>query len=649
MNKRIGLLIATFVVLIALVAAVSVTQSASAREVTLMGQPLAQGAGGGLTFCVQSDAPGPELLTLTYEGERLGSHVVLRGSLLSASFSRVFDVMDVHDLATDTFALTFYDGDAAVEIHLGQWDEATGTGSSTYAQAGGSFGEIGWMAVECPPPPSDKVPVPAGEFQMGCDPDHNGGFDCEWYELPLHTVYLDMYAIDRTEVTNAEYADFLNARDSNDCGGFECVDLDDPDSHITITLPSEQYIVEAGYEDHPMGEVTWYGANSYCTESGDRLPTEAEWEKAARGTTIRAYPWGDGAPDCTLANGNNCVGDTTAVASYPWGASQYGVLDMAGNVEEWTNDWYGSDYYSSSPYDNPQGPENGEVKMVRGGNYTSEWFWQRAASRPSREPIESYSYLGFRCASAPADKVAVPAGEFQMGCDPGHNGGYSCSGEELPLHTVYLDAYEIDNLEVTNSEYVEFLNDRDSNDCGGFECVDLDDPDSHIMPEEDHYIIDPDYVDHPVIEVTWYGANSYCSETGGRLPTEAEWEKAARGTTVRSYPWGDSAPDCTLTNGNNCVGDTTAVGSYPVLSQYGALDMAGNVWEWTNDWYASDYYSSSPYANPPGPENGLYRVARGGAWNNNWNNMRVADRSVSSSPINSSYDIGFRCAYAPGY
>ena len=220
--------------------------------------------------------------------------------------------------------------------------------------------------------------------------------------------------------------------------------------------------------------------------------------------------------------------------------------------------------------------------------------------------------------------VYVPAGEFLMGSGDKDK---DASDDEKPQHKVFLDGFWIDRTPVTNTMY------RKAVEAGA--CT---------KPHDTQHYDDPKYADHPVVYMDWNQAQAYCQWVGGILPSEAQWEKAARGTDGRIYPWGNQAPDKDLLNYNMNIGDTTPVGKYPKgASLYGVLDMAGNVWEWVNDWYAENYYKNSPGRNPTGPEKGDYRVLRGGAFFYLQVSPRCAYR-YGFNPIDGSDFYGFRPA-----
>jgi len=219
----------------------------------------------------------------------------------------------------------------------------------------------------------------------------------------------------------------------------------------------------------------------------------------------------------------------------------------------------------------------------------------------------------------------VPTGKFTMGSEDGDD-------NEKPVHVVSLDGFWIDQTEITNGMYALCVKDGKCNAPGSKESL--------TRPT---YYGEAKYNSYPVVFVDWNRAKTYCEWAGRRLPTEAEWEKAARGTEAFVYPWGNAMPDKDLLNYTDVIGDTTEVGMYPKgVSPYGALDMAGNVWEWVNDWFASDYYQNSPESNPPGPSTGRTHVLRGGSWNLNEDLVRSTYRGTHPSEPN--LGIGFRCA-----
>jgi iron(II)-dependent oxidoreductase len=235
-----------------------------------------------------------------------------------------------------------------------------------------------------------SVRVEKGAFIMGAD---EGVED----ERPAHRVELETFFIDRTPVTNAQFADFLNSAGPTNRRGERLFDFDDPDARIHNK--DGRWSADAGFEHHPVIEVSWLGAGDYCAWAAKRLPTEAEWEKAARAADGRRYPWGNTAPDRTKAQFNAGWRGTAPVGSFPEGASPYGVLDMAGNAWEWV-----SSAYRPYPYTDRDGRENphpGPVRATRGGGQDSpaeEITTTQRGRTLSRNFRSGHHNIGFRCA-----------------------------------------------------------------------------------------------------------------------------------------------------------------------------------------------------------------------------------------------------------
>lgn len=247
---------------------------------------------------------------------------------------------------------------------------------------------------------------------------------------------------------------------------------------------------------------------------------------------------------------------------------------------------------------------------------------------PTEEPIES-------------PRVLIPAGEFLMGSESGRE-------DEKPVHKVYLDAFYIDNFQVTNAQYAVCIT------AGA--CTPLHNTTSQTRIK---YFGEPEFANYPVIYVLWQQAREYCQWLGGDLPTEAQWEKAARGGLEgKLFFWGDTfegteANICDISctqvgkdrNYNDGFPDTAPVGSFEP-NGYGLYDMAGNTWDWVLDWYSESYYEISPYENPTGPETGVDNVARGGSWWFSVSAQKVARREIGKFNTNYS-DAGFRCVFLP--
>lgn len=269
------------------------------------------------------------------------------------------------DTAETTAGTTAQTDSGTVED--GATETTTDTGSETTGTDTGT-----------PVDPSAMVLVPAGSFMMGCNSAEDA--NCISDENPYHTVTLASFLIDQTEVTVAEYAECVAAK--------ACTE--------PATGPDNNWLI-VGKELHPVNGVTWFDADKYCEFVGKRLPTEAEWEYAARGTDGRVFTWGSTAASCSLSNREvGCADGTTAIGLYPGGVGPYATLDMAGNVTEWVSDWYDSAYYSVSPASDPAGPATGTQKILRGGAWN---FFPdlRVSSRASLAPDSGGPAIGFRC------------------------------------------------------------------------------------------------------------------------------------------------------------------------------------------------------------------------------------------------------------
>ena len=514
------------------------------------------------------------------------------------------------------------------------------------------------------------VKVPAGGFIMGSDV---GDAHAPDDEKPQHEVSLDAFWIMWTEVTNAQYG--------------QCVQAD------ACSPPDNTEWDKPRYASYPVTDVSWFQANDYARWVGGRLPSEAEWEKACRGTEGRTYPWGDKPPTEyeRLANFWDLSGGYSLkmVGSYPNGASPYGVLDMSGNVSEWTSSLWGKDKQHPNlpeipdfvyPYDPADGRENQEAprsyrRVVRGGAFNATYHYVRCANREGDPPdFGANGDKGFRVAvsvhpiatfavtptlvstatfvsslvilsgdrmtvTSPIQMqlVRVPAGEFLMGSDPSKDS--VALDDEQPQHPVTSAEFYIGKYEVTNDQYQKFAKSAGHGFPLGWK-------NGNVPTSKE---------DHPVANVSWDDAVAFTEwlhEATGRafrLCTETEWEKACRSSSGLTYPWGDTFDSNAANTDEAGIGTTTAVGAYSPAgdSPYGVTDMAGNGWEWVADRYAEYDSATSPTENSQSPQTGDSRVLRGGSFINTEKLVRCPSRSHNNPNLSFDY-IGFRVCVSPG-
>jgi len=460
--------------------------------------------------------------------------------------------------------------------------------------------------------------IPPGTFQMGCSPADS---ECSDRERPAHQVTISKgFWIGQTEVTQEAWQRVMGT---------------DRSSFKGRKLPVET--------------ITWDDARSYCQTAGMRLPTEAEWEYAARADRSGSRY---GVIDEIAWYSSNSGGTTHEVGQKQ--ANTWGLRDMFGNVDEWVMDWYAE--YPPGTATDPHGPSNGTSRVLRGGAWNFDSRNARASDRYGGIPAMRSHSAGVRCAgnaeslanaqpatiegarhpSPPEEKASapptasppvlragatkrnekdrltyvwIPPGTFQMGCSPGDG---ECYPDERPVHQVTISkGFWIGQTEVTQEAYERVAGNNPSHFKG---------------PKL------------PVENIAWNDARSYCQAPGMRLPTDSEWEYAARaGSSGSRY---DSLDAVAWHSGNSGTNTHDVAGKQP--NAWGLYDMLGSVDEWVADWY-SDRYSPGSATDPQGRANGTFRVLRGGAWGSLPRQVRASFR-LKGSPAYHDKAIGVRCA-----
>lgn len=476
------------------------------------------------------------------------------------------------------------------------------------------------------------VRIAAGTFTIGATEEQIGASD---NESPAHQVMLtkDFY-IGETEVTQALWYAVMGQKPTADGSAW--------DSSVGLG------------DNYPAYYISWNDCQEFISKLNQltgltfRLPTEAEWEYSARGgnkATLQTQYSGSNTIDDVVWYYSNSSSSTHEVAGKI--ANVLGLYDMSGNVWEWCNDWYGSSYYSSNPQTDPTGPTSGPYRVLRGGSWSNIASCCRVAFRSNSSVTNRSSNIGMRLVlgdplpkpdklmTITANGVSfnmkfVEAGTFTMGATSEQ---IEADSDESPAHQVTLTKdYYLGETEVTQALWYAVMGQKPTSDGSVW---------------ESSYGLGDNY---PAYRISWNDCQEFITKLNQltgltfRLPTEAEWEYAARG--------GNKATTQTLYSGSNTIDDvawywvnrsssTHAVAGKSATA-LGLYDMSGNVWEWCNDWYGS--YSSGAQTDPTGPSGGTDRVLRGGSWNNSQaTSCRVANRLDYSVAYRSS-TFGMRLA-----
>ena len=455
--------------------------------------------------------------------------------------------------------------------------------------------------------------VAGGPFAMGSDP--RAAYPPDPDEAPRQVVDTGAFRLAREPVSNADYASFVRST-----------------GHPPpCSWPSGE--PPGGSDAVPVTYVTWDDARAYCAWAGGRLPTEVEWERAAIGGDGRLWPWGDELPSAERAVFAAGIGAPAPLGGRAAGVSPSGALDLAGNVLEWV-----STAYRPYPYDAGDGredPDASGARVARGGSFIHGPGELRCTARHALGRWAADPYVGFRVAADPGSGstatrwVDLPAGSVSIGRDPETAPWDEALPDELPRHVVELAPFEIARTPVTNAQYHAFVRAT-----------------GHRAP--------PHWADGapasrsddvPVTWVDWHDARTFAAWVDARLPSEAEWERAARGTDGRRFPWGSEEESAgrALVGQRGKAGSPGPVGERPRgAASCGALDLGGNVWEWVSSAYRPYPFDPDDGREEPGGD--TERVLRGGSFASpglRW--ARCAFRS-RSYPGRRQAHIGFRIA-----